>query len=411
MIKTMITKDFLSNLFRLYMDNEDSYVVNYHNSQRNSCIYKYKNSLPKNMLHSFPNSVILKVTEGCNLRCKHCFYAEFPEYYDKKYEFNTEELIELVDFLVDEINILSITLTGGEVFTRKDFIPVLKHIKEKNLVVTIQTNGTLITPDIVAELSQILNSKTDVVHISLEGADENSNDLIRGAGVFKKVINAIKSLTDSKVNVQINTTLTTISAPNMCKIFDICKELNVNLLSVSKFEVCSENQKYLELSIDEILKYSYELLTKAQDYKNIRMKFRPIYVYDFLRFPDGKLILDEYITKNDIQIPEYKCLACHRHNKITISSEGNVFFCSMDESNEAILGNLRKSDFYDIWENRYNIPYFQKRDLTTTFCKKCKYISICNTGCMASAYKKYGDINAASADCPIYESVIGEKNE
>lgn len=41
----------------------------------------------------------------------------------------------------------------------------------------------------------------------------------------------------------------------------------------------------------------------------------------------------------------------------------------------------------------------------------CKYIALCGTGCMASAYKKYGDINAAPAECTYYQEYLKEQYE
>ena len=44
---------------------------------------------------------------------------------------------------------LLITLTGGEVFLRKDFIEIYKYIKLKGMLVTIFTNISLLTDDII----------------------------------------------------------------------------------------------------------------------------------------------------------------------------------------------------------------------------------------------------------------------
>lgn len=406
----MINQNFLIDLFNLYLKSEEVLRIGMYNTQPLSCYAKYKNSLHSNYIYSFPETVILKVTEACNLRCKHCFYAEQPEYYDKCEEFSTKEINELINFLVDDINILSITLTGGEVFVKKDFLEILKHIKEKNLLTTIQTNGTLVNKEKAQELGQLLNQKTDSIQISLEGSDRDSHEQIRGIGTFDKTINAIKLLRNNNVRVQINTTLTTLSAPKMEQMFELCQELDVKQLSIGRYEVCNKNQQYLKLSTEELVKYSSIILRKAQNFKDIKVKYKPLTIFDFFKIPEGRAVLDNYINNNNVQIPENKCLTCHNHNKITISSEGNVFFCSMDESKEAILGNLREKDFYEIWENRFNIPYFQKRDMTTTKCKDCKYISLCGTGCMASAYKKYGDINCAPAECSYFEEYLKERN-
>ena len=407
---TVFDKVFFEDLFKLYLSNEEVLRQKKKDVKPLSCYRKYLQTLPPNYVFSFPNTVILKLTEACNLRCRHCFYAEQPEYYNKILELNTEEIIELINFLVDEINILSITLTGGEVFVRQDFIHILKHIKSKNLIVTIQTNGTLINEEKANQLGKILNLKTDSIQISLDGIDKTSHETIRGKNTFDKTINAIKLLRKNQIKVQINTTLTTVSAPNIQDIFELCEELDVNTFSINKYEVCDEKQLYLKLSTDKLLEYSYKLLNKVKYFKNINMIYKPLDIFDFLRYPEGRVVLENYIEDNNLQASQNKCLSCHNHNKMTISSEGKIFFCSMDESEEAILGSLRKNSFYEIWENRFNTPYFQKRDMTTTKCKNFKYIPICNTGCMASAYKKYRDINCATADCCYFEEYMKGQN-
>ena len=103
-------------------------------------------------------------------------------------------------------------------------------------------------------------------------------------------------------------------------------------------------------------------------------------------------------------------MSCHNHNKIVISAQGNIFLCSMYEEESTKLGNLYEQNFYDIWNNRSNNPYFQKRDLTTTKCRNCKYIALCGTGCLASAYKKYKDINCAPAECCYFEEYLKEQH-
>lgn len=407
----MISINFLENLFKLYLDNDMFWRKNASLSKELSCFTKYRKSLPENYIYSYPNSVVLKITEACNLRCKHCFFANNPDYYNKMFELETSEIKQLIDILTEDINIIAITLTGGEVFVKKDFLEILKYIKQKKLITTIQTNGVLIDNKKVQALKNILNKKTDSIQISLDGVDKISHEKIRGIGTFDETINAIKLLRENNIRVQINTTLTTISAPNMDKMFELCQELGVKLLSVSKYEVCSEEQKYLQLSASELMEYSNLLLEKAKQFKEVKMKYNALTVMDFLRFPEGRILLDNYLANNDIKISTNKCLACHMHDKITISSQGNVFLCSMDESKKAILGNLREKSFYEIWENRFNTPYFQKRDITTTKCKNCKYIALCGTGCMASAYKKYGDINCAPAECSYFEEYLRGQNE
>lgn len=82
-------------------------------------------------------------------------------------------------------------------------------------------------------------------------------------------------------------------------------------------------------------------------------------IFDFLKIAAGRKILDAYLEENKPKILENQCLSCHNHNKIVISAKGDVFLCSMYESDDTTLGNLHEKDFYEIWENRFNTPYFQ----------------------------------------------------
>ena len=376
-----------------------------------SCIQKYKYSLPKGFIYEYPINVFLKITSACNLRCKHCFFSDIPEKYNPNNDFNFSDIINLLDFLINDLNIMSILLTGGEPFLNNDILKIIKYIKSYYVPLTIQTNGVLLSNNIVKELAQSIYSKTDLMQVSLDGVDPNTHDFIRGSGTFEKAVDSIKLLREFNIPVQINFTLTSTNADNAINIFDLCRELDVHKLSSNRFNVCNDKHKYLELSEEQVFKTNYMFYKEIQNYPDIFIKLKTLDFFDFVNNCYGRKLLDNYLTKvikNNTIVN--KCLSCHNHNKFTIAANGDIFFCSADESNDAILGNLREHNFYDIWANRFNSPYFQVRDLTTTKCKNCKYITICNTGCMASAYKKYGDINCAPAECSYFEEYLKEQH-
>ena len=403
----MLKKQYIQSAFELLIGESKKTFL----GEKSSCMQKYKNSLPVGFCHDYPNTVSLKVTADCNLRCKHCYYSGEPTLYNPQDDFSTEDIFELIDFLVDDFNILTLTLTGGEPFLREDFINIVAHAKEKNLPLVIQTNGTILTEKDIKNLSEILYPKTDVIHISLEGANKNAHDSIRGKGTFDKAIESIKLLKKYSLPVQINSTLTFVSAPNLENLFELCDSLNVNRLSISKFHVCHENHKYLDVILEDTIYCAHKILEKMKKYPHIFAKTKIVDIYDFLKLDEGRKILDEYLDKHPKKIHEETCLSCHNHNKLVISAKGDVFLCSTYESEDTTLGNLHESDFYEIWERRLSNPYFQKRNLSTVKCKDCKYITLCGAGCLASAYKEYGDINMAPAECPYFKEYLRRLNE
>ncbi len=135
------------------------------------------------------DSISLAITHRCNLRCIHCMVdAEFGE--SVKEYFDTEAICTFLDKIV-AANPHSIVLTGGEPLLRSDFLQILDYLRRNykgNII--LMTNGTLISQRNVNDIISKVNS----IDISLDGADESSCTVIRGKGVFKKVISNIKLL-------------------------------------------------------------------------------------------------------------------------------------------------------------------------------------------------------------------------
>ena len=408
----MVANEILDYCFEKFIERNKQESKSKVNLDLLYCMQKYKYSLPKVFVYEYPINVFLKITSACNLRCKHCFFSDIPEKYNPSDDFNFSEIMQILDFLINDLNIMSILLTGGEPLLNKDFLKIVKYIKTYYIPLIIQTNGTLLNRSIAKKLAQFIYPKTDLIQVSLDGVDKNTHDLIRGDGTFKKAIESIKLLRAYNIPVQINFTLTSTNVDNAINLLNICRELDVYKLSINRFNVCNEKHKYLKPSEEQIFKINYMFYKEMQNYPDIFIKLKTLDFFDFVNNCYGRKLLDNYLTiANNSNTAINKCFSCHNHNKFTIAANGDIFFCSADESEEALLGNLRNSNFYDIWANRFNTPYFQVRDLKTTKCKNCKYISICNTGCMASAFKKYHDINCAAAECKYFNEYIECTNE
>lgn len=130
------------------------------------------------------NSVTIEITNDCNLRCKHCCVNAGEE---KDYEFSFEELKGILTKCI-AWNPKSITLSGGEPMIREDFFDIASFLRENYTgIITLSTNGTLITKDNVAKLCDLV----DQIDISIDGIDEESCAKIRGRGVFGKVLNSV----------------------------------------------------------------------------------------------------------------------------------------------------------------------------------------------------------------------------
>ncbi|MEW5896338.1 MAG: radical SAM protein [Nanoarchaeota archaeon] len=126
---------------------------------------------------------VISPTARCNLKCVGCYAGEYTK--------DDDLPIEEVDRLLTEakeLGIYFITISGGEPFLRKDLLDIFA--KHNDMYFLVYTNGTMIDEELAKKLAELGNVAPG---ISIEGKEENT-DKRRGAGVHKKVLQAMDNL-------------------------------------------------------------------------------------------------------------------------------------------------------------------------------------------------------------------------
>ncbi|MHA1915409.1 MAG: radical SAM protein, partial [Promethearchaeota archaeon] len=142
-----------------------------------------------------PISAALQITEGCNLRCKMCYYwGETGTYSNRNHKSKPIIMdIDLIERIVKESEIRFYSLFGGEPLTHPEIEKVVRIIKASGASIDTPTNGTLLkkyTPMLV-ELG------FDSIRVSLDGP-RDVNDIQRGKGSYDKAIEGLKALYEEK---------------------------------------------------------------------------------------------------------------------------------------------------------------------------------------------------------------------
>jgi radical SAM protein with 4Fe4S-binding SPASM domain len=102
----------------------------------------------------YPFSCTFEITERCNLSCMHCFINQPAGGQQASSREMTAPQIGTILDQIAEAGCLYLLLTGGEALLRPDFQEILRHAKEKGLLVTLFTNGTLLTPEMADFLAE-----------------------------------------------------------------------------------------------------------------------------------------------------------------------------------------------------------------------------------------------------------------
>ncbi|MGA9471004.1 MAG: radical SAM protein, partial [Terriglobales bacterium] len=105
-----------------------------------------------------PLAIHLDITYRCNERCVHCYLD-----HDDHGELTTAEIKGVLDQLA-EAGVFFLTLSGGEVFMRRDFFEILEHARRLLFNVKIKTNAVMIGEDEAARLRDL---NVDTIQISL----------------------------------------------------------------------------------------------------------------------------------------------------------------------------------------------------------------------------------------------------
>jgi radical SAM protein with 4Fe4S-binding SPASM domain len=187
-----------------------------------------------NFLHQFnkkaanlrlPVSGSINITNRCNLRCVHCYLD--PKHINRdqiQNELNTEEIKSIVDEIA-QAGCLYLLITGGEPLVRKDFAEIYRYVKSKGIIVTLFTNGTLLSDKF---LDLFNDFPPRVIEISLYGAIANTYEKITGVqGSYERCIAGIEQLMDRGLNLRLKTVLMTINRHEFAEMEQMAKYYGV----------------------------------------------------------------------------------------------------------------------------------------------------------------------------------------
>lgn len=139
-----------------------------------------------------PVSGSFELTPRCNLRCKMCYVRLTPEQMAPiGRELTAAEWLDLAQSARDT-GMLFLLITGGEPTLRSDFPEIYEGLAQMGLSISINTNGTLLTPAI-RELWHRLPPAS--VNVTLYGTSRDDYEALCGdANAFERIVDGLNWL-------------------------------------------------------------------------------------------------------------------------------------------------------------------------------------------------------------------------
>ncbi|MBI3030222.1 MAG: radical SAM protein [Candidatus Rokubacteria bacterium] len=266
-----------------------------------------------------PFGVLFEVTHRCNLGCEHCYLTEGPVGRPKptREELPLEEIRPILDQLA-AAGCLFLTLSGGEVFMRRDFLQIVAHARSRGFSVTVFTTGTLLTPETATELA---NLHPLSVEVSIYSARSEIHDRVtRIPGSHARSLRALRMLKERGVIILIKSPL-----------------MNLN---------SGEYHGIVELAGDLGAGYGFDpMLVPRRDGNTapVGLGLDRQQLYDF--FSDPVLAKEHFQPVKCLPQPGEEICGTGRRTCL-ISPYGDVFPCGV---HPIPAGNLREKSFYEIW--------------------------------------------------------------
>jgi sulfatase maturation enzyme AslB (radical SAM superfamily) len=129
----------------------------------------------------------------CNLQCTHCFISCSPT--NHAHEMMTLALVKRHLEQAETLGAKEYYFTGGEPFMNPEIFEMIEAALRQGPV-SVLTNGVLFRPDSAQRLRRLSDASEYSLdlRISIDGYDAASNDPIRGAGTFQRILNGIRHL-------------------------------------------------------------------------------------------------------------------------------------------------------------------------------------------------------------------------
>lgn len=310
-------------------------------------------------LQSYPRRLVFELTNACNLNCVMCGRNDA---YFKPTIFNIDWINKFNDVLnkVEEV-----TLMGwGEPTMHPQFINILEKLNKYNVRKYFCTNGMKL-----GELRDpIFQNKVDIIAVSLDGANEETNNKIRKGSDFNKIIEYLKDIVEEKKRRNINypyiNFVFTAMKSNFHQIPDMVKlahEVGIEEVKIVYLTVFSE--RMLEESLyncqDDVNLVFNEAIRLAEEL-GIKIKLPHI---------EGDDIAESKYHKN--------CYVAWRD--LFLGSDGYIRPCMSTPVKFFDINNYNK--FESLWNSKELVEFRKNvndEKLMGDTCKKCYQSSYAN---------------------------------
>jgi radical SAM protein with 4Fe4S-binding SPASM domain len=327
----------------------------------------------RDQIDCVPVYVVWEITLACNLKCLHCGSRAGHR---RAKELNTEECIDVVRQLA-ELGTREISIIGGEAFVRKDWLTIVRAIRDHGIDCTMQTGGYKLSRDMIKAAA---DAGLLGLGVSIDGL-ETLHDHLRGvAGSYREALRVLDDCRQVGLIASVNTQITSTVMPELSQVMDVIIDAGARYWQI-QLTVAMGNA----VDNDEILLQPYELAT-----------LMPLLAELHRDGAERGLLL---LPGNNIgYFGPYEALwrgpdrgyysGCPAgQNAIGLEADGMLKGCPSLATERYGAGDVRKTPIAELWATHPALQFNRGRgtDHLWGYCGECYYAEACRGGCTWTA--------------------------
>ena len=161
-----------------------------------------------------PVHAVWEITLACDLKCHHCGSRAGKRRAD---ELTTEECLDLVRQLA-RMGTREVTLIGGEAYLRRDWLEIIREVRDQGMDCTMQSGGLNLTED---RIKAAVDGGLQGLGISIDGLRE-VHDRVRGVkGSFDAAFKALHAIQKCGITSSVNTQITSLVIPQLRELMNL----------------------------------------------------------------------------------------------------------------------------------------------------------------------------------------------
>jgi Y-X(10)_GDL-associated radical SAM protein len=327
-----------------------------------------------------PVHAVWEITLACDLKCHHCGSRAGKH---RPSELTTEECLDLVRQLA-RMGTREVTLIGGEAYLRRDWLEIIREVREQGMDCTMQSGGLNLTEERVKAAA---DAGLQALGISVDGL-RDVHDRLRGVkGSFDAAFKALRAIKKCGLTSSVNTQISALVIPQLRELMNL-------------FIAAGAKHWQIQLTVamgraadnPELLLQPYEML-----------ELMPLLAELYEEGADRGLLLQpgnnigyfgpyESVWRGSGDDRVYWTSCNAGENTIGIEADGTIKGCPSLPTSPYAGGNIRDLSLKNIWSqtDQLSINRGRTSEELWGYCGSCYYADVCKAGCTWTTHVLFG---------------------